>query len=218
MDGIHDLGGRQGFGAVQPEENEPTFHDRWEAAVFSIMRASGAAGVVKNTDQFRHAIERIDPVCYLTHGYYGRWLGGLETLLCEAGIVTREELSKRAGTDEEVAARPSATPQTIDYAGQPSAQRTISAVPRFRAGDRVICRSTPFSGHTRLPAYARGKPGVIHAARGGWVLPDTNAHGKGECPEHLYTVRFDGQTLWGAEAEPGSSVCIDLFESYLEVK
>ncbi|MFV2089811.1 MAG: SH3-like domain-containing protein, partial [Pseudomonadales bacterium] len=58
--------------------------------------------------------------------------------------------------------------------------------------------------------------GVVVALQGGWVLPDTNAHGAGENPQHLYCVQFSGETLWGSEAEPGQSVHLDLFETYLE--
>jgi nitrile hydratase len=48
------------------------------------------------------------------------------------------------------------------------------------------------------------------------VFPDDHAHGRGENPQFLYTVRFDGQELWGTDAEPATSVHIDLFETYLE--
>ena len=41
MDGVHDLGGMQGFGPVEREDNEPTFHATWEAAVLAMMRAGG---------------------------------------------------------------------------------------------------------------------------------------------------------------------------------
>ena len=54
--------------------------------------------------------------------------------------------------------------------------------------------------------------------RGSGVLPDTNAHGLGENPEVLYVVRFTGYELWGEQAEPGTSVHLDLFESYLETE
>ncbi|MFU8813937.1 MAG: SH3-like domain-containing protein, partial [Pseudomonadales bacterium] len=66
------------------------------------------------------------------------------------------------------------------------------------------------------PAYARSKRGVVDAAHGGWVFPDSNAHGQGENPQHLYTVVFTGEELWGEESEPGVRVSLDLFESYLE--
>lgn len=71
-------------------------------------------------------------------------------------------------------------------------------------------------GHTRLPRYARGKVGVVEARHGCHVFPDTNAHGLGEEPQWLYTVRFDGTELWGDDAEAGVTVSIDAWEPYLE--
>ena len=98
MDGMHDLGGKQGFGAVSREANEPVFHARWESRVFG-MNLVGAGGAARNVDHFRHAVERIDPVAYLTHGYYGRWLGGLETMMVEAGVLdTRRDHAARDRT------------------------------------------------------------------------------------------------------------------------
>ena len=70
--------------------------------------------------------------------------------------------------------------------------------------------------HTRLPRYARGKTGVVVAVRGAHVFPDTNAHGLGEQPQWLYTVRFAGKELWGGDADPTLSVSIDAFEPYLD--
>jgi len=221
MDGIHDLGGKHGFGRVAHAPSEPAFHERWEAVVFALSGALGAAGVMRNVDQFRHAVERIDPVAYLDHGYYGRWLGGIETLLVEAGMITQREVDDRVersgGELGRVAARPSSAPDRIDYAPVGlGAQRPLSASPKFAVGDAVVAQDAPFAGHTRLPAYARGKRGEVTACHGGWVFPDANAHGQGEQPAHLYTVRFPGQVLWGAGAEPGTAVCLDLFEPYLK--
>ncbi|MEZ5559502.1 MAG: nitrile hydratase subunit beta [Pseudomonadales bacterium] len=224
MDGIHDIGGRHGFGPIAPERDEPAFHERWEARVFSIMRAASAAGVVRNTDQFRHAIERIDPIAYLTHGYYGRWLGGLETLLTEAGVISRAQLTARVaelGGDPQAApaARPAAEPDVIDYvASERDSRRAVAAPPRFAPGARVRTQATPKPGHTRLPTYARGRVGTVIAWHDGWVFPDSNAHGRGENPQHLYTVAFAGDDLWGEAGEPGLTVHLDLFESYLEAQ
>ncbi|MYJ27072.1 MAG: nitrile hydratase subunit beta, partial [Holophagales bacterium] len=72
-------------------------------------------------------------------------------------------------------------------------------------------------GHTRLPGYARDRRGVIAEVHPACVYPDTNAEGRGESPEYLYTVAFDSRELWGEEAEAGATVYIDLFEPYLEV-
>lgn len=221
MKGIHDLGGMHGFGPVEAEADEPTFHQRWEAAVFAMAMACGRAGATGNTDRFRHAIERIDPVAYLTHGYYGRWLGGIETLLVEAGLVDREAVTARAeaagaNPDARIASRPAAAPDPVAPSGNSSAVRSVETPPRFAAGDAVRTVTDLPPGHCRLPDYARGRDGRIEALHGGWVFPDTNAHGRGECPTHLYTVSFAGETLWGSAAEPGTRVHLDLFEPYLE--
>lgn len=221
MNGIHDLGGRDGFGAVIREDDEPAFHARWEAAVFAMMFACGRCGASGNSDRFRHAIERIDPGAYLEDSYYGRWLGGIETLLVEAGFVERDALSARArergaAADARIASRPATPPDAVPLGDEGSCLRDPEAPPRFAAGEAITTRVTSTSGHTRLPDYARGRPGRIVAQRGGWVFPDTHAHGLGEQPTHLYTVAFTGADLWGPDAEPGLLVHLDLFEPYLE--
>ena len=66
------------------------------------------------------------------------------------------------------------------------------------------------------PFCYKQERGAVISTHGGWVYPDTNAHGRGENPQHLYTVAFDGAELWGADAEPGVVVHLDLFEPYLE--
>ena len=173
MDGVHDLGGKPGFGGVDRGRGDEVFHDRWEAAVFAMIGAGYLAGGWKNGDRFRHAIERIDPEAYLTHGYYGRWLGGIETLLVEAGILTTEEITARAvslgaSTNDLIAARPSSTPdpQGTDPISRDSI-RPLDRAPVFSVGEQVKTRSEPEVGHTRLPAYARGKVGRDHCLASG---------------------------------------------------
>jgi nitrile hydratase len=94
----------------------------------------------------------------------------------------------------------------------------VAAPARFKPGDRVRTRNFHPCGHTRLPRYARGKSGVVEAIRGGFVFPDTNAHGKGENPQWVYTVVFDGREIWGEGSDPSLTVSIDAWESYLEAE
>lgn len=220
MDGIHDLGGKFGYGPVDRSTPPQGFGERWEASVFTMTRVGRACGAIQNTDQFRFAVERIDPVAYLTQSYYGRWLGAVENLLVEASVISSEELTARVvrnGGDEQslVAARPD--PQLAPFApeSESGARRKTAAAAAFSIGQQVRTASTPSTGHTRLPAYARSRTGVVRARHDAWVLPDTNAHGKGETPTHLYTVEFSGVELWGASADPATCVCLDLFECYL---
>ena len=192
MNGIHDLGGRHGFGQSLETRDERGFHAAWEGRVFAIASLLMASGCF-NTDEFRHAIERLDPVAYLADGYYGRWLRAVELLVQEA------QGRPKPGTVRDTTAR-----------------RALDPDARFSVGDRVTTRNLHRAGHTRLPGYARARVGSVAMLQGGWVLPDTNAHHQGEHPEPVYAVRFDGTELWGASAEPGTSVTVDLFESYLE--
>lgn len=192
MDGIHDLGGRHGFGSPLRQRDEAVFHAGWEGRAFAVASLLIGLGCF-NADTFRHAIERLDPVSYLGDGYFARWLSAVE-------LLAREHEG-------------AFVPGTIS---DPRAARSVEAAPRFKVGEGVRTRNLHVPGHTRLPAYARVRRGTIEMLQGGWVLPDRNAHGQGESPEHVYCVRFEGSELWGDSAEPRTSVCLDLFESYLE--
>jgi nitrile hydratase subunit beta len=86
MDGIHDMGGMDGFGKVAPKPNEPVFHQRWEAAVMAMSRAIGASGAW-NIDQGRYGIELLAPRVYLTSSYYKRWFLRLEQMLLQRKLV-----------------------------------------------------------------------------------------------------------------------------------
>ena len=221
MDGVHDVGGMHGFGPVEREQDESVFHGAWEAAVVAMMRAGGRRGVY-NIDEFRHGIERMDPAHYLASSYYEHWLDGITRIFLEKGVVGAEELAART---EFFRARPE-LPAAAALSGPPpprvphaewvqSAVREGQGTPRFAPGDAVVTRNFHPTGHTRLPRYARGKRGVIHVVHGTHVFPDTNAHGLGEAPQPLYSVRFEAGELWGESAEPNQHVHLDLWEAYL---
>ena len=64
MNGVHDMGGMDGFGKVEPEPNEPMFHTEWEGRVLAMVRAMGAAGAF-NIDTSRFYREALPPDVYL---------------------------------------------------------------------------------------------------------------------------------------------------------
>jgi nitrile hydratase beta subunit len=213
MNGIHDLGGMHGFGPVKAEANEPVFHAAWEGRVFALANLYLGLGF-GNIDRFRHAIERLPPATYLTAGYYGRWLGALETLLAEDGVVGRAEIDS-GEQGRPLAGAATATPAPPGNASG-AAKRSLDAAPRFTSGQIVRARNINPSGHTRLPRYVRGKRGLVAHVHPAWVFPDTNAHGLGESPQYVYAVRFEAAELWGPQAEAATAMHVDLFESYLE--
>ena len=134
------------------------------------------------------------------------------------GFVTRTELSAgqalSIGTTPKRMLKGTDVPAVLARGGP--CDRPVETPARFKAGDRVRTKNFNPRGHTRLPRYARGKIGVVDAVRGGFVFPDTNAHGRGENPQWLYTVVFDAAEIWGEGADPTLSVSIDAWESYLE--
>jgi nitrile hydratase len=216
MNGVHDMGGMDGFGPVVPEKNEPVFHADWERRMYALASSvTGAAQV--NIDEFRHAIERIPPARYLASSYYERWLAAAETLLVEHGVVTREELLAK----QDASIDPAWIANAVATRGPaPVKDKSGSKPPRarFSKGDRVRARNLNPGGHTRLPRYARGKAGVIARDWGIFDFPDTNAHHAGTKPQHCYSVSFDALELWGKSAKANSRdrVLIDLWEDYLE--
>jgi nitrile hydratase subunit beta len=222
MDGVHDVGGMHGFGPVEREEHEPPFHGRWEAAVVAIMRATRGAGLY-NVDEFRHSIERMAPAHYLGSSYFEHWLDGIVRLLDEKDVIAADEVEARAAFVQAGFGETLAPPSTRGFfaramtggAGADTSFRAPAAPPRHAVGDPVMTRNFHPAGHTRLPRYARGKRGVVAAHRGCHVFPDTHAHGLGEQPQHVYSVRFDASELWEEAAEPNQCVYLDLWESYL---
>jgi hypothetical protein len=94
MNGMHDVGGMQGFGPIPIEKNEPVFHTDWERNVFSVIGSFFAAGMMP-LDEFRHAAELMDPGEYLCTPYYSHWLFAAELLAKRYGLFTEEELEQR---------------------------------------------------------------------------------------------------------------------------
>jgi nitrile hydratase len=202
MDGMHDLGGRQGFGPVRYTQDARTFHSRWEVRVNSLYAHAVRRGLF-NMDEYRHAIERMDPRHYLTASYYERSLTSLATLCVEKGLVTRDELERRA--------------QGAFPLSMPSAQGRSNAAAResFAIGDRVRVRMDSVPGHMRMPGYIRGKAGVVVGVSPAYPFPDAHAHGVPSEDEPTYDVRFRSEDLWPGSAEP-ALVHVGVFQSYLE--
>nr|NDG61749.1 nitrile hydratase subunit beta [Betaproteobacteria bacterium] len=58
MDGVHDLGGKQGFGSVRFVKNAAVFHHDWELRANALYALCARKGLI-NMDEYRHAIERM---------------------------------------------------------------------------------------------------------------------------------------------------------------
>jgi len=202
MDGMHDLGGKQGFGRIRYALNAKVFHEPWEKRANALYGFAVKLGIF-NMDEYRHAIERMEPRHYLSASYYERTLTSMATLCIEKGIFTLEELEKRANGKFPIS-MPSAPGRS-----------NIPKREHFKPGDRVRVRSDYVPGHMRMPGYIRGKTGVVVSESPAYPFPDAHAHGVQAEDEPTFDVRFRSEDLWPNSAD-AALVHVAVFQSYLE--
>ncbi|MEH0554033.1 nitrile hydratase subunit beta [Streptomyces sp. B21-101] len=226
MNGVFDLGGTDGFGPINPTPEEPPFHAEWEKAAFA-MQLAGFRGGWFSVDSFRHGIELMDPVVYLSSPYYEHWLHSFEHHGITKGHIDPAELDRRTRyyLDNPDAPLPAhePDPELVEFVdavvtcGAP-AERPTDKPMRFAVGDVVRVRGDAPPGHTRMARYVRGKVATVVAHRGSYVFPDASGNERGEDPQHLYTIQFDGAGLWGDEyADPNTSSTFDVWDPYIEL-
>jgi nitrile hydratase len=215
MDGIHDLGGLEGFGPVVPgAADEPPFPEDWHGRVHGMMIALGVAG--KHSGSFRYAIERMGPAEYLTTGYYEHWLHAAEAMLVEGGHLARGDVDawltaggeRPSHHDAELAGKV----RDLFRPGPP--QVWDAPPPKHHVGARVRVRSHFPQGHNRCPRYVRGRAGTVEELLPASPLNDLYPEGRLE-PVAVYRVVFTSAELWGPTADP-FTLRVDLFEPYLE--
>jgi nitrile hydratase beta subunit len=222
MDGIHDLGGKQGYGPIDVDDGETPFHHDWEAREWGIAQSARTPGIT--IDWWRHCRELILPEDYLNRPYFDSWAQTDFSTYIEAGWMTVEDIGKADamvdGADDNLPA--ALTLEQVLQEDRSHALRfdaEIDAEPKFSVGQQVLTASHGHAGHTRLPQYARGRRGTIQVCNGAHVFPDLSAAGV-EVHQYCYSVMFTAHELWADElwAEAESSrdkVYLDLWESYL---
>jgi nitrile hydratase subunit beta len=201
-----DLGGAEEQRRILPEAEGEFFHAPWEPRVMALVLGMNATGLW-NIDMNRAARETLPN--YRDLSYYEIWLAGLEKILRSSGA-----MSDPAPSPARVL-HPNTVAATL-ASGTPYS-RPPTQPARYALGQKVRTRTGQPAHHTRLPAYARGKLGIIDRVHGVHVFADANAQGLGETPQWLYTVAFDETELWGNESGlQGTVVSIDAWEPYLQ--
>lgn len=220
MSRVHDMGGRVGDGAIDPEDNAIFVAD-WHKRALALNLATGALGQW-NIDSSRHARELLSPKDYSQFSYYEKWMAGLTDLMVARGVISEAELIGGAGDGvSELAGKALMAENVSAVLASGSSYERVAAEPSFAVGDAVKSRRPARNvmvegGHTRLPSYAAGAQGTIVLYHGAHVFPDSNGHFLGEAPQPLYAIRFSARELWGEEASAQDEVVLDLWESYLE--
>jgi nitrile hydratase beta subunit len=229
MNGIHDMGGMQGFGRIQFQPDEPVFREEWEGRMAALLATVTGVGLM-NIDEWRHGQERMHPAEYLSVTYYEHWLHSVVDLLNQKGILSTADLEARMAlimeqprSGDGAAKEQQSTTALLKKEMVPGALATghtsrvdITIEPRFRVGQRVRARNLQFAGHTRLVRYVKGKLGVLVTDFGVFTLPDSMAHGDIPTPQHVYSVSFTAEEIWGPQANPRDSLRVGLWEDYLD--
>ncbi len=199
MDGLHDLGGKQGFGRVTYPS--APHNENWRPLVRAL-HAFAIESHIYNMDEFRHAIERMTPRHYIRAPYFERHLTAIATLLIEKGIATREELESLV--DGEFPLSGPLGPGRLPFAPQ-----------SFAIGETVRVKNESVSGHVRVPAYIRGKTGTIVHVSTPTPFPDAAGHNMQAEMEPTYDVRFRASDLWLDTSDEALNH-VAVFQSYLE--
>jgi nitrile hydratase len=182
--------------------------------MFALTSAVGDVGGW-TLDEDRSACESMHPLHYVESNYYEHWLHGLEMLLQRHGLASAAEIASGRPSSPAKPVRPTLAADVWSAVTHPGSYRREAVAPaRFAIGDKVRTRNIHPHSHTRLPRYLRGHAGQIVAIHGAHVFPDSNATGRGEDPQWLYTVRFSAAKVWGSPSR--DQIHADLWEPYLE--
>jgi len=91
---------------------------------------------------------------------------------------------------------------------------------RFEQGNTVRIRSQFTMFHSRVPAYAKGRTGVIERVLGEFVIPEDDAWGrlwKDGRKAHLYRVQLHQTEIWpGYRGSKTDTNELEVFEHWLE--
>ena len=234
----HDMGGRFGDGPIPIKlrdgkfvDDEPVFKFKWHGKALAVTLAAASVGKW-SIDKGRFFRECLPPSDFTRFSYYEKWVSALVNLLIEKKLINPEELKNvvndvknnnsiinEVNPEHKDILKPEDVSITLGRGG-PSKRKNLEK-PKYKIGDQV--KTLNFSpniykigGHTRLPIYARGKQGKVILHHQSHVLPDKSAHDLGDGQEHLYTVEFLSNELWGnTNGNENDIICIDLWESYL---
>ena len=216
MPRTHDVGGKQTTKPIDVVEDETPFKVDWEGRAWGINEAlEGHPGWT--LDWWRYVRELIPAEDYLTRPYFDQWMQVYAAMMVDSGVASVAVIArgKAVGPNPDFGKPMGAADVARISRIARDYSRPATQAPAFAIGDRVLSKTIGGSGHTRLPSYAMGKPGIVEAYHGNHLLPDAGAMGR-EHAEPLYNIAFAAADLWPEARGRRDRVFIDLWESYLE--
>jgi nitrile hydratase len=161
--------------------------------------------------------------------YGERRVLAVESVLCEMGILSRDELASAQHTPQDPqrqepaptvnssAMAPSTTSPSDGY--QPTIDLETFKAPQFQPGEQVRVISEAKPGHIRTPIYLLGKPGVIIRLQGLFLNPEDIAHYHSTVYMlPLYLVEFKLQDVWEGHSRhcnPNDTIRVEIYEPWL---
>jgi nitrile hydratase len=218
MDGIHDLGGKEGFGPIEVDEEHVAFRYIWEGREWGISRCARAPHI--SIDWWRHCRELIQAEDYLNRPYFDSWAQTDLSTYINADILSIEEIITGKADPSFKKNLPAPVKLSLEYLLKNHRKNVVKFDNLERResfigiDQSVLTNRNGHSGHTRLPQYARGKYGIIHKYHGAHVFPDLSAKGI-KTYQNLYSVVFDAAELWPEANGRRDRIFLDLWESYL---
>ena len=214
---------------ISTEEEKIGFFEKQITSIHNLMRAKKQ---LPSFDSVRRAAEEIDGRFTLKNfsvdipeflqsrlpEYGERRILAVETVLCELGYLTREEL--RQGGDsvnDNGADAPDLVPamQASSY----TPEIATYGEPRYGPGDLVQVMTDAMPGHIRIPVYLLGKKGTIANLQGLFLNPEDLAHFKSSVLRlPLYLVEFEMAEIWGEHCPQRSlkdKIRLEIYEPWL---
>jgi|TARA_B110000879_G_C10942935_1_gene420577 nitrile hydratase beta subunit len=218
MDGIHDLGGKEGFGPIEVDEEHVAFRYIWEGREWALSRCARAPHI--SIDWWRHCRELIQAEDYLNRPYFDSWAQTDLSTYINADILSIEEIKTGKADNSSTKNLPVPVKLSLEYLRKNHRENAIKfnnperSESSIKINQSVLTNRNGHSGHTRLPQYARGRHGVIHKYHGAHIFPDLSAKGI-KTYQNLYSVAFEAAELWPEANGRRDRIFLDLWESYL---
>jgi nitrile hydratase len=90
----------EGFGPIPLDDDHEPVEADWQARFLALTSALRGPDGLFDTDEVRDAVERLDPVTYLTAPYWEKMIAAFEMVLVDKGVVQPDELTEPSGDDD----------------------------------------------------------------------------------------------------------------------
>ncbi|MEM1253904.1 MAG: SH3-like domain-containing protein [Cyanobacteria bacterium P01_H01_bin.21] len=216
--------------SISTVEETVSFFEKQIVSIHNLMRAKQQ---LPSFDSVRRAAEEIDgrfdsqtfsvdiPAFLRSRlpRYGERRILAVETVLCELGYLTREEL--RQGFKQANKTDDSASLQQVpDIPYSPEIDQDTYAKPGYAVGDWVQVVDQIKTGHIRTPVYVLGKRGKVAHLQGLFLNPEDLAHFKPRVLQlPLYLVEFEMVEVWGDRCPQRSrrdKLRVEIYEPWLK--